>query len=170
MAHCRVCRSSEIEAGTTELHNTVNGTTFAAALPAIVCRACGDATVDADASKAFELRVAAELAAMGRPTPEAFRFMRTALGFRGPQFAQLLGVDRGTLSRWENGVLRVDRGAFVVLGGLVVERLSGRDDTLARLRALHSPETATHKRVELNGMLAQKPQHLTEAQRATSPL
>ena len=116
--------------------------TFAATLEARTCSACRHAVVDPDAAKAFELQVAAELVRMGRPTPAAFRFMRTALDFRGPQLAALFGVDRGTLSRWENGVLRVDRGAFVVLGGLVMERLSGRDDTLSRLKALQAPPAA----------------------------
>ncbi len=150
MTRCRVCGGPDVAPGTTELVNTVDGTAFAATLPASVCQACGDTKVEAPTVKAFELQVAAELARMGRPTPAAFRFMRTALGFRGPQFAQLLGVDRGTLSRWENGVLRVDRGAFVVLGGLVIEQLAGRDDTMCRLRALHSPVSAPRVTVHVH--------------------
>jgi hypothetical protein len=51
----------------------------------------------------------------------------------------LFSVDRGTVSRWENATLRVDRSAFVVLGGLVMERLSGRSDTLSRLKAVQKP-------------------------------
>ncbi|HEX7479645.1 MAG TPA: helix-turn-helix domain-containing protein [Polyangiales bacterium] len=165
MRRCKVCRAQEFDAATTDLHRTVAGTTFAATLTAMKCRACGDTELDPMAATAFELQVAAELVRMGRPTAEAFRFMRKALGFRGPQLAELLGVDRGTLSRWENGVLRVDRGAFVVLGGLVIERLSGRDDTLARLKALHKPVQASSTVVRIECTRAGMP----SAHSTTSP-
>jgi DNA-binding transcriptional regulator YiaG len=136
------CRSRDLKRGTTELRITVDQVVFGAKLAATVCKTCGAAVVEPAVLRQFELQAAGELAEMGRPSAAAFRFMRKALGLRGVALAELFGMERGTLSRWENGALRVDRGCFVVLGGLVIERLSGRSDTLTRLRALRRPVKA----------------------------
>jgi DNA-binding transcriptional regulator YiaG len=149
MERCRVCRSRELGPGMTEMRSTVDHIVFGARLPAMLCKDCGEAYLEPAVLERFELQVAAELARMGRPSSAAFRFMRKALGLRGVQLAELLGMERGTLSRWENGALRVDRGAFVVLGGLVIERLTGREDTLSRLRALCSPVKAPRRVVRI---------------------
>jgi DNA-binding transcriptional regulator YiaG len=121
------------------VHTSVDGAVFGTELQARVCKACGEAHVEKTLRQRFELQVAAEVARMGRPTATAFRFMRQALGLRCSELAELLCVERSTLSRWENGVMRVDRGAFVVLAGLVADRLAGRGETLAHLNALRRP-------------------------------
>lgn len=142
MERCAVCRSEQLRRRTTLLRNSVNGTVFGTRLKALVCEECGEAHVEKSLRQRFDLRVAAELARMGRPTGDAFRFMRHALGLRSTELAELLCIERSTLSRWEKGSMRVDRGAFVIVGGLVTERLSGHADTLARLRALRTPARA----------------------------
>jgi len=149
MDRCVMCRSRDLKRGTTELRITVDQVVFGGKLPASVCKSCGEAYVEGEAQRHFELQAASQLAQMGRPTAAAFRFMRKALGLRGIELAELLGVERGTLSRWENGALRVDRGAFIVLGGIVIERLSGRTDTMGRLRALRHPVKAPRKVVRI---------------------
>jgi putative zinc finger/helix-turn-helix YgiT family protein len=136
---CAMCHGRTFKRGSAELRRTVDGVTFEAKLPASTCKGCGEAHFDAAALERFELGVAAELARLGRCTPPAFRFMRKALGLSGVALAELLGVEPETISRWENGARALDRSAFALLGGLVAERIEGRDDTRARLEALRKP-------------------------------
>ena len=57
--------------------------------------------------------------------------MRRVLGLTGPELGKLLGVRFETISRWERGEVPVDRGAWLLLGGLVLER-AGRPLDLRR--------------------------------------
>jgi len=138
MKQCAMC-SGKVKRGHAEVRRTVDGVTFASDLPAIVCKACGEPYWEAAALERFELGIAAELARMGRGTPAAFKFMRKALGLSGVALAELLGTAPETVSRWENGARALDRGAFALLGGLLTDRLEGRNDTRARLEALRKP-------------------------------
>jgi putative zinc finger/helix-turn-helix YgiT family protein len=139
MKRCAACQDGTLKRGSTELRRTVDGIIFESKLPAAVCRACREAFVDAPALERFELVIAAELARMGHCNPIAFRFVRKALGLSGVELAELLGVKPETISRWENGARELDRGAFALVGGLVTDRIEGRDETRARLEALRAP-------------------------------
>lgn len=139
MQQCAKCKSRGLKRSGSKLQRIVDGIAFEGALPASVCKECGEAYFEAAALERFELGVAAELARMGRGTPTAFQFMRKALGFSGAALGELLGVEPETISRWENGARGLDRGAFALLGGLVMERLEDRSDTRARLEVLRKP-------------------------------
>jgi transcriptional regulator with XRE-family HTH domain len=52
--------------------------------------------------------------APGRPLGERLRVAREARGLSRKQLAELVGIDEGTLWKWERG-LRVPRGPFVVV-------------------------------------------------------
>jgi len=139
MKQCAMCQGRSFKRASATLRRSVDGIAFEGASPANVCKSCGEAYFDAAAVERFELGVAAELARMGRCTPAAFKFMRKALGLSGVALGELLGAEPGTISRWENGARGLDRGAFALLGGLVMERLEDRSDTRARLEALRKP-------------------------------
>ena len=139
MKQCAACEDGTLKRGSAELRRTVDGVTFESKLPAAVCKACGEAFVDAAPLERFELGIAAELAGMGHCNPIAFRFMRKALGLSGVELAELLGVKAETISRWENGARALDRGAFALVAGLIADRIEGRNDTRARLEALRAP-------------------------------
>jgi putative zinc finger/helix-turn-helix YgiT family protein len=139
MKQCAMCQGRSFKRASTALRRSVDGVSFEGKLPAAVCKNCGEAYFVADVLDRFELGIAAELARMGRCTPQAFRFMRKALGLSGIALAALLGVEPETVSRWENGARRLDQAVFALLGGLVADRLDGRDGTRARLEALRKP-------------------------------
>jgi putative zinc finger/helix-turn-helix YgiT family protein len=139
MKSCAACKVGKLKRGKADARRTVDGITFEGTLPAAVCKSCEEPSWDAAVLERFELQIAAELARMGRCTPATFRFMRKAVGLSGVALAELLGVEPETVSRWENGARRIDRGVFVLLGGLVTDQLAGRDDTRKRLDALRKP-------------------------------
>jgi transcriptional regulator with XRE-family HTH domain len=55
------------------------------------------------------------------------------------RLAELLDTSPETVSRWERGVSRIDRAAFAILAGILMEKADDRSDTLERLRALRHP-------------------------------
>jgi DNA-binding transcriptional regulator YiaG len=118
-------------------HVKVAGHTFVAELPTRMLE--GQLVVDFKVLEAFELAVARKLADSGESAGEAFRFMRKAIGLPATELAELLGVARETISRWENGERPVDRGALAVLGGLVEDRCNGTTSTRDRLQAIAKP-------------------------------
>jgi len=128
-----------MQAGSTEHSRKVAGVTFAVELPAWLCGACDESLVDLGDLERFELRVAKWLADAGTRTPETFRFMRKALRLRAIDLGELLNVTPETISRWERGGLPVEHRALALLGGLVADKLAGRQETQARLLALRSP-------------------------------
>lgn len=139
MKQCAMCNARSFKRGRTDLRRTVDGVTFEGTLTASVCRKCGEPYFDNTVLERFELTIANELARMGRCTPAAFTFMRKALGLSGIALAELLGTTPETISRWENGARTLDGSAFVLVAGIVAERIDGREDTRARLEALRRP-------------------------------
>lgn len=139
MKSCGICKVGKLKRGKSDARRTVDGVTFESSLPSTVCKSCNEPYWDASVLERFELQIAAELARMGRCTPGAFRFMRKAVGLSGVALAELLGVNPETVSRWENGARRIDRGVFALLGGLIADQLDGREDTRKRLDALRKP-------------------------------
>lgn len=141
-AKCIEC-GKRLKRGTVVETRDVAGVTFTAELPAEICSACDENYVDGEVLARFESMVASELARLGRRTPDAFKFMRKALGLKATELAVLLAVTPETVSRWENGGLQVEPRAFALLGGMAEDALAGRDATLARLRALQEPANVT---------------------------
>jgi len=137
---CVECRGRELVAGEAEEQIEVAGKTFAAMVPVAKCAKCGATYLSHDALGVLELGAAGELARHGEASPEAFGFMRRALGVRAVELAELLAVTPETVSRWEHGRQPIDRGAAALLSAMVVDRLEGRTSTLDRLKALQQPD------------------------------
>jgi len=118
---------------------TVAGHSFKAAIPAQVCDSCGAVYFNGPALGQFDLAVANRLARAGVSDGEAIKFMRKAVGLPAVTLAELLDTSPETVSRWERGVSQIDRAAFAILAGIVMEKADHRSDTLERLRALRNP-------------------------------
>lgn len=75
-------------------------------------------------------RVIAEavVTADGALSPKEFRFLRSEVGLTQAQFAEQAGVQRLTVTRWENGESRIDRNAEGFLRLLAIEKLGLRVD------------------------------------------
>jgi putative zinc finger/helix-turn-helix YgiT family protein len=142
MKRCYQCKSERLAEKTLTETSEVAGYTFTAQLPALVCEACGETSYAGEDLHRFELAVARKLSEMGEPSGEAFRCMRKSIGLKAIELAHLLNVTPETLSRWENGKLVVDEGAFLILGDLVEDQCTGSKRTLQRLKALREPREA----------------------------
>lgn len=141
-AKCVEC-GKPLRRGTVTELRPVAGVTFVAELPAELCPSCGENYVDGGVLGRFELSIAVELARLGQRNPEAFRYMRKALGFQASALASLLDVTPATLSRWETGAKPVDPHAFALLGGMADDAIAGHDATIERLRAMRAPPEVT---------------------------
>ena len=100
---------------------------------------CGAIYFNGPALENFDLAVANKLARAGVSDGEAVKFIRKAVGLPAVTLAELLDTSPETVSRWERGVSRIDRAAFAILAGIVMEKADDRSDTLERLRALRHP-------------------------------
>lgn len=141
---CVNCAGRSFKDAKRMLKRVVDAREFEAEVPARMCKKCGAMYVDARDGERFELAIASSLADTGVASAEAFRFMRKAIGMNAEKLAELLGVARETVSRWETGKRGVDRGAALVLGSLVIDKLHGFDTTIKRLHALQKPPRKTH--------------------------
>lgn len=139
MRKCPSCGEARLRKQTVQHRLAIGGQRFGVSLPGQVCRACGEEVVRASVLELGELGAAKLLADSGRACPEAFRFMRKAIGLRAADLAELLGVAPATVSRWENGRMPVEPRTFALLGRIVRDRLAGEDDTEELLRAVHRP-------------------------------
>lgn len=151
MNRCVQCGHVGLEDGQADDQIVIGERTFTASLPAQICPECGESYTGLEALGQLELAVAAALARDGTRSPEAFRFMRKALGLPAVELAELLDVTPETISRWEHGKLRVERRALALIGALVLEREEGRSTILDHLRALKDPppEPTGQQRLEL---------------------
>lgn len=130
---------------TREYH--VDPITFIASVDAWGCPGCDAIEFDAHKLDEVEERIAAMLAREGVNSPEAFRFIRKAIGLRAADLANLLDVTPETVSRWERGRIPVDARALAVLGTLAIEHAEGRSEALARLRAIRGGERGRATRI-----------------------
>jgi putative zinc finger/helix-turn-helix YgiT family protein len=137
MNKCVNCNCKSLKKSSTTERVVLSGITFTGKVPATECAECGESYVALDDLGDFELAVSERLASLGVRTGETFKYMRKALGLRAIDLAELLGIAPETISRWENG--EPEEHAFVLLGGMVADRVDGRDSTVKRLRAMRSP-------------------------------
>jgi putative zinc finger/helix-turn-helix YgiT family protein len=136
---CLRCGKGSLRSKKRPAVRTVAGHSFKASVPALVCDSCGAAFFNGPALGDFDLAVANKLARAGVSDGEAIKFMRKAVGLPAMMLAELLDTSPETVSRWERGVSRIDRAAFAILAGIVMEKADDRSDTLERLRALRHP-------------------------------
>jgi len=140
MKKCPNCGVAQLEPQTVRRERHVAGHEFTADLPARVCAGCGTSYFDDRVVGQFDAAVVAKLAEAGVTEPEALKFMRKAMGLRGKEFAELLGVRAETVSRWEQGKRPIDRATYAVICHLVDERTRGVTRTAEYLRSLRKPK------------------------------
>ncbi len=136
---CSRCGNTGLRVDRRSATRTVAGHSFKASIPALVCNACGAVYFNGPALGDFDLAVANKLARARVSDGEAIKFMRKAVGLPAVTLAELLDTSPETVSRWERGVSQIDRAAFAILAGIVMEKANNRSDTLERLRALRRP-------------------------------
>src|SRR6202022_478756 len=136
---CSRCGNRGLHAKKRPAIRTVAGHSFKASVPELVCDSCGAVYFNGPALGDFDLAVANRLARAGISDGEAIKFMRKAVGLPAVTLADLLDTSPETVSRWERGVSHIDRAAFAILAGIVMEKSDHRSDTLERLRALRHP-------------------------------
>jgi putative zinc finger/helix-turn-helix YgiT family protein len=136
---CSRCGNAGLREKKRPATRTIAGHSFKASIPALVCDSCGAVYFNGPALGNFDLAVANKLARAGVSDGEAIKFMRKAVGLPAVTLAELLDTSPETVSRWERGVSHIDRAAFAILAGIVMEKADHRSDTLERLRALRNP-------------------------------
>jgi len=136
---CVICGHVGLEKTTSDVSRTFNRTTVSATIPMLQCPACEEGYYESADLSAFETAVTDELVRTGNVSGAAFRFVRKSVGITAQDFAALLGVTPGTISRWEQGHDDVDRAAWVVLGSMLHDKRAGRDDTRRTLEAAAHP-------------------------------
>jgi putative zinc finger/helix-turn-helix YgiT family protein len=132
---CALCRRGKTRPTEHRERLSVAGHEFTALLPAEVCDACGEVTIDGPAIGRFELAAARALMDAGETSGEAFRFARKTLALTAVETATLLGTTPETISRWETGKRGVDSAAMAVLAVLVRDATNGSTANLDMLRA-----------------------------------
>ena len=141
---CSRCGNTGLHVEKRPATRTIAGHSFKASVPALVCDACGAVYFNGPSLGGFDLAVANRLAHAGVSDGEAIKFMRKAVGLPAVTLAELLDTSPETVSRWERGVSHIDRAAFAILAGIVIEKTDNRSDTLERLRALNRPARLAH--------------------------
>ena len=148
---CPLCRLSQRTVPMRQARRAhevkVAGWTFATTLGFDTCPKCRS-DFDGGPDGAFDRRVALALLEAGEQDAAAVGFVRAAMGLRSVELADLLGVTRQTVARWESGKTRIDRANYLAFSLLIEERSAAKNPDHpaptsrpieARLRALATP-------------------------------
>lgn len=106
------------------------------------CPKCG--AFEVDIPKIDELHRTIARAVVVKPaplTPEEVRFLRKWIGWSGVDFASHMGVTPETVSRWENGNLKMGAAADRLLRLMVVNRAPVEDYSLEMLKTIDEDES-----------------------------
>ena len=141
MKKCPLCGQAEFSRTSVSDVVQVGSIRFELYVEGAACP-CGETFLDGMDIASAEKKVARWLAAHGVATPEAFRYMRRALGICSMDLADMFGVMPETISHWEDGKHEVPRNAIALLAGIVMDDACGRTDTVDRLRKLGGPGVA----------------------------
>ena len=133
----------------------VNALTLKVSIPARECVKCGEGYTRYRDLRRAHLVAAAELARGGPMSGAGFKFMREATEMTATGLGELLDVSLGTISRWEHGARNADRGAWVTLGAIVLDRLAGLETTIERLRALQKSRATKVVRLEASDRMTE---------------
>jgi putative zinc finger/helix-turn-helix YgiT family protein len=150
---CRKCGKATLTKSTFHAERKIGGQVFVADLPARECASCRERTISGPDLLAFDAAVAAELARSAASSPDALKFLRKSMALTAAELGELLELRPETISRIENGKMRVDRRTVALLGALALDHLSGRSETADRLRSLANPPKG-RKRVEVKARIA----------------
>ena len=99
------------------------------------CSACGEILIALSERGRHERPAAEQLVARGIRSGNEFKFVRTLAGLRATEVADLFGVRKETVSRWERGEVDIPRTAAFALG----ELFSHPKLTRQRLEAFERP-------------------------------
>lgn len=139
---CWSCKSAQLIPSMRVRTMVFGGVSFSGELPCLRCEGCGEETAsDADLAR-FETAVALALLER-RQSSEGFRFLRKKALLPAKELAPLLEVTPETVSAWETGKHLPPRAAWLVVGSLAHEQLTGGGPTLARMKGIlerKSPE------------------------------
>lgn len=130
---CPACESDRARMTSTRRTQTVAGVAFSATLPAWRCLDCGHVVVDDYVSRAFDRGIAVDIAQRGPTSGETFRFLRARLSLPSQELAAILEVDAALLRRWEGDASNVERVAWLVVAGLVLESIDASASTSVRI-------------------------------------
>jgi len=92
-------------------------------MPVIVCSGCDDEMIPGDAIDFIALSLAAFLIARPALDPPEVKFLRKAMGYTQEDLALRLGVERGTVTRWEAGPAVLDGAQSYALRSHALIRL-----------------------------------------------
>ena len=99
------------------------------------CPGCGEFEVSIPRVEELHRTLARAVARKpGRLAPPEIRFLRKWLGWSGVDFAAHMGVDAATVSRWENGALKMGGVAERLLRLMVATRKPVTDYSLDLLK------------------------------------
>ena len=126
----------------------VAGVAFSATLPAWRCADCDHVVVDDYVAGAFERGIAVDVAQRGPTNGETFRFLRARLALSSDELASILEVDPAVLRRWETDAANVERLAWLVVAGLVLESIDASVSTSVRIPGASST-TRTEAEIRL---------------------
>lgn len=73
-------------------------------------------------------------------TPANFRVLRDMIGFKQDEFADIVGVDRSAVRRWDSGKEAIPDSAWRALEGLVDDHFALVEDLVSRSGMLTSPD------------------------------
>jgi hypothetical protein len=127
---------------------SVAGVAFSASLPAWRCLCCGHVVIDDHVSRAFDRGIAIDIAQRGPTNGETFRFLRARLALSSAELAAILESDPAVLRRWETDASSVERVAWLVVAGLVLESIDASVSTSVRIPGA-SASTRTEAEIRL---------------------
>lgn len=130
---CPACDSDRSTMTSMRRTRNVAGVAFSATLPAWRCADCRRVTVDDHVSRAFERGIAVDIAQRGPTSGETFRFLRARLALPSSELASILEVDVPVLRQWEVDATNVDRVAWLVVAGLVLESIDASASSSVRI-------------------------------------
>jgi putative zinc finger/helix-turn-helix YgiT family protein len=82
------------------------------------CKACGELLIELTERGRQERLAAERLIARGIRSGVEFKFVRKLAGFQATEVAEMFGVRKETVSRWERGEVPIPRTAAYALGAL----------------------------------------------------
>lgn len=82
------------------------------------CRSCGEILIKLDERGRQERIAAQRIVDRGIRTGSEFKFVRKLAGFQATEVAEMFGVRKETVSRWERGEVDIPRTAAYTLGAL----------------------------------------------------
>ena len=115
MKKCEYCGEEEVYSNMASHSRSVGDQRFSGMLPAELCNACHQTNFSVEHLAAFNLAVAYLCATLKLTSPEAFKFMRAAIGISDVEMAGFMGETVKTIRQWEDGSAEFGPGAFAVL-------------------------------------------------------